>query len=77
MHEHRPRPCGKYLIERYIIYKMMSKEGDLVKVNFRLSVEDYNRALELVKRGEYSSMSELVRHAVTLLINEYKNSQRP
>jgi len=56
---------------------MMSKEGDLVKVNFRLSIEDYNRALELVKRGEYSSMSELVRHAVTLLINEYKNSQRP
>lgn len=77
MHEHRLRPCGKYLIECCIIYKMMSKEGDLVKVNFRLSVEDYNRALELVKRGEYSSMSELVRHAVTLLINEYKNSQRP
>jgi Arc/MetJ-type ribon-helix-helix transcriptional regulator len=48
----------------------MNSEGDLVKVNFRLNLEDYYKALELVRRGEYSSMSELVRHAVALLVSE-------
>ncbi|MHB9302871.1 ribbon-helix-helix domain-containing protein [Thermofilum pendens] len=46
---------------------------DLVKVNFRVSIEDYNKMLELVKSGEYSSVSELVRHAVELLVSEYKS----
>lgn len=45
----------------------------MVKVNFRVSIEDYNKMLELVKSGEYSSVSELVRHAVELLVSEYKS----
>jgi len=52
--------------------KSGNEEGDLVKVNFRLPVREYEEMLLVVKRGSYSSVSELVRHALERLILEYR-----
>lgn len=47
------------------------RETDLVKVNFRLTVREYLEIRRLVEKGEYSSLSELVRHAIERLLDEY------
>ncbi|MFZ8854997.1 MAG: ribbon-helix-helix domain-containing protein [Thermofilaceae archaeon] len=51
--------------------KSKDEEGDLVKVNFRIPIREYEEMLLAVKTGNYSSISELVRHALERLVLEY------
>lgn len=60
---------------------MLAKKGksssppphrDLVKISFRVSWREYSEMIKLVRVGVYSSISELVRHAVERLIYEYR-----
>ncbi len=48
---------------------------DLMKISFRVSRKEYEEMLWLVRSGAYSSISELVRHAVERLIYEYSVKQ--
>ncbi|MCC6039572.1 MAG: ribbon-helix-helix domain-containing protein [Thermofilum sp.] len=52
--------------------KARDEEGDLVKVNFRIPMREYEEMLLAVKTGSYSSISELVRHALERLVLEYR-----
>jgi len=45
--------------------------SDLVKVNFRIKEREYLEMKRLVASKKYSSISELVRHAIELLLEEY------
>ena len=44
----------------------------MVKVNFRIPMREYEEMLLAVKTGSYSSISELVRHALERLVLEYR-----
>ncbi|MEZ0344979.1 MAG: hypothetical protein ABWK01_00225 [Infirmifilum sp.] len=46
-------------------------KSDIVKVNFRVTEREYLEMKRLVDKEIYSSMSELVRHAIELLVEEY------
>jgi len=48
-----------------------SHSRDLVKVNFRITQKEHEEMQRLVEQGLYSSISELVRHAIELLLDEY------
>uniref|UniRef100_A0A7C1PCY6 Ribbon-helix-helix protein, CopG family n=1 Tax=Thermofilum pendens TaxID=2269 RepID=A0A7C1PCY6_THEPE len=59
-------------MRRRSLRKTKSGEGDLVKVNFRVPAREYEEMLLAVKAGNYSSVSELVRHALERLLLEYR-----
>ncbi|QOJ78217.1 hypothetical protein IG193_05435 [Infirmifilum lucidum] len=46
-------------------------KSDLVKVNVRVTQREYMEMRRIVEQGKYSSISELVRHAVEVLLEEY------
>jgi|GEM_PF-1551617 len=59
--------------------KSGGEKGDLIKVNFRVPEREYEEMLLVVKEGNYSSVSELVRHALERLVLEYREdfARRP
>ncbi|WP_290596174.1 MULTISPECIES: ribbon-helix-helix domain-containing protein [unclassified Archaeoglobus] len=42
------------------------------KISIRLTEKYYNKLELLVESGEFTSVSEAIRHAVKLLLDEYK-----
>lgn len=52
-------------------------KGDLVKVNVRIPLRDFEEIKRLVDEGEYSSVSDFIRDAVEKLVLEmmYESEQ--
>jgi len=63
-----------YAMRKSPLRKSRSSGSDLVKVSFRVPAKEYEEMLFAVKAGKYSSLSELVRHALERLILEYRES---